>query len=99
MVTNTVVTLCNLKFPSLKYSLFVYKAGVMFTPYNETEDGFEQQWQVNYLSHFLLTSLLLPLLEAAGTPEEYARIVNVSSCAHLLGSINLDDINNKYENC
>lgn len=65
----------------------------MFTPYGETKDGFEQQWGVNYLSHFLLSSLLLPLLKEAGTEEEAARIVNVSSCAQALGTINFDDIN------
>lgn len=65
------------------------------TPYGLSEEGFEQQWGVNYLSHFLLTSLLLPLLKAGGTPESPARIVNVSSCAHLAGSINFDDISFK----
>ena len=44
-------------------------------PRQLTADGRELHFQVNYLSHFLLTRRLLPLLEAA-TP---ARIVNVSS--------------------
>lgn len=69
----------------------------MFTPYGETRDGFEQQWGVNYLSHFLLTALLMPLLRSGGTAENFARVINVSSCAHLLGTINFDDINYKYE--
>lgn len=67
----------------------------MFTPYKETKDGFEQQWGVNYLSHFLLTSLLMPLLQNAGTEENFARVINISSCAHHLGTINFDDINYK----
>ncbi|XP_046422786.1 dehydrogenase/reductase SDR family member on chromosome X-like isoform X1 [Neodiprion fabricii] len=78
-----------------KIDVLVNNAGVMFTPYSETKEGFEQQWGVNYLSHFLLTSLLLPLLKAAGSQNESARIVNVSSCAHLVGTINFDDINFK----
>jgi NAD(P)-dependent dehydrogenase (short-subunit alcohol dehydrogenase family) len=41
----------------------------------ESADGFELRFAVNYLAGFLLTSLLLPLLRAA----EPARIVNVSS--------------------
>lgn len=41
----------------------------------ESADGIELRFAVNYLAGFLLTSLLLPLLRAA-TP---ARIVNVSS--------------------
>ncbi|KOC67024.1 Retinol dehydrogenase 12 [Habropoda laboriosa] len=75
--------------------ILVNNAGVMFCPYAETVDGFEQQWGVNYLSHFLLTALLLPLLKAGGLPQQSSRIVNVTSCAHLLGKINFNDINNK----
>lgn len=68
----------------------------MFCPYQETVDNFEQQWAVNYLSHFLLTAELLPLLKAGGLPEQCSRIVNVTSCAHLLSKINFNDINSKY---
>ncbi|CAK9825962.1 Dehydrogenase/reductase SDR family member on chromosome X [Anthophora retusa] len=75
--------------------ILVNNAGIMFCPYEETVDGFEQQWAVNYLSHFLLTALLLPLLKAGGLPQQSSRIVNVTSCAHLLGTINFNDINNK----
>ncbi|XP_026675609.1 retinol dehydrogenase 12 isoform X2 [Ceratina calcarata] len=75
--------------------ILINNAGVMFCPYQETEDGFEQQWAVNYLSHFLLTALLLPLLKAGGTPEKSARIVNVTSCAQMLGKMNFIDINHK----
>ncbi|XP_020708437.2 dehydrogenase/reductase SDR family member on chromosome X-like [Athalia rosae] len=78
-----------------KIDVLVNNAGIMFTPYTETTDGFEQQWGINYLSHFLLTSLILPLLQAAGSARESARIVNVSSCAHHVGIINFDDINYK----
>jgi NAD(P)-dependent dehydrogenase (short-subunit alcohol dehydrogenase family) len=44
-------------------------AGVMPAPFSLTADGHELQWQSNYLSHVLLTDLLLPLLErsAKGT--------------------------------
>lgn len=40
-----------------------------------SRDGYELHFQVNYLSHFLLTNLLLPLLEKSAP----ARIVNVAS--------------------
>ncbi|XP_017766379.1 PREDICTED: retinol dehydrogenase 12-like [Eufriesea mexicana] len=75
--------------------VLINNAGVMFGPYQETVDGFEQQWAVNYLSHFLLTSLLLPLLKAGGLPEQSSRIINITSCVQLLGKINFNDINEK----
>lgn len=53
-----------------------------------TEDGHEAQLGVNHLGHFLLTSLLMEPLLAA--PE--ARIVSVSSTAHLFGSVNFENL-------
>lgn len=67
----------------------------MATPYHVTEDGFESQFAINYLGHFLLTHLLLPALKTAGTNNLRSRIVNVSSCVHLLGTINFNDINGR----
>ena len=46
-----------------------------------TKDGYESQMQTNHLSHFLLTSLLLPSLEKAASASGEARIVNHSSGA------------------
>ena len=34
--------------------LLINNAGIMNTPYHMTVDGFESQFQVNHLSHFLL---------------------------------------------
>ncbi|KAG7198465.1 hypothetical protein KM043_005847 [Ampulex compressa] len=78
-----------------KIHLLINNAGIMFVPYNETKDGYEQQWGVNYLSHFLLTSLLLPQLRNGSLNGECSRVINVTSCAHVLGSINFNDINQK----
>ena len=51
----------------------VNSAGVIEPERRESADGFELTLAVNYLSHFLLTGLLLPRL------REPARIVNVAS--------------------
>ena len=56
----------------------VNNAGVMNTPQGRTEDGFETQFGVNYLGHFLLTELLLDTLQASAP----SRVVCVSSVAH-----------------
>ena len=53
----------------------------MALPDNVTADGYEQQMQTNHLSHFLLTSLLMPALERAAGQS---RVVNHSSGARKL---------------
>lgn len=53
-----------------------------------TIDGFETNFQVNYLSHFLLTNLLLEELKK-GAPS---RVVNVSSEAHYGGHLDFGDL-------
>ncbi|KAL4629506.1 retinol dehydrogenase 12-like [Arapaima gigas] len=64
-------------------------AGVMMCPKGLTEDGFETQFAVNHLGHFLLTSLLLGKLKNS-TPS---RVVTVSSLVHKGGKIHFDDLN------
>ena len=56
-------------------------AGVMGLPDLATGDGFDVQMQSNHLSHFLLTSQIWPLLEAAADARGEARVVNHSSGA------------------
>ena len=75
----------------------INNAGVMFGPYELTEDGLENQMATNYFGHFLLTNLLLPVLKtSAESSETNSRIINVSSCAHFAGSwFDLDDLNAK----
>lgn len=75
--------------------ILICGAGVMFTPYQETEDGFESHLSINYLGHCLLTALLLPRLISAGTSKKMARIINVSSCVHKVARINFDDMHSR----
>jgi NAD(P)-dependent dehydrogenase (short-subunit alcohol dehydrogenase family) len=58
--------------------LLINNAGVMASPRRLTEDGFELHLGTNHLGHFVLTRLLLPLMEG----REDARVVTVSSNAH-----------------
>ena len=69
--------------------LLVNNAGVMALPLRRvTADGFEMQLGTNYLGHFALTGLLLPLLRASRRP----RVVQVSSLAHRFGQIRFDNL-------
>ena len=74
-------------------NLLVNNAGIMFPPYAKTEDGYESQFQVNYLSHFLLTALLLDLMP----DSTESRVVSLSSNAHKFGKINFADLQSEQK--
>ena len=69
--------------------LLVNNAGVMYTPFGHTTEGFELQFGTNHVGHFLLTCLLAPAL-VAGAPS---RVVNLSSGGHMGSDIVWDDPN------
>ena len=71
-----------------RLDLLVNNAGIMVPPYSKTEDGFESQLGTNYLGHFLLTGLLMPLL----LKSNQARVVSLSSLMHKYGRINFNDL-------
>jgi NAD(P)-dependent dehydrogenase (short-subunit alcohol dehydrogenase family) len=61
-----------------RLDVLVNNAGVFFPGEGErrlTDDGYEFHFQVNYLSGYILTEMLIPLLESSSP----ARIVNVAS--------------------
>ena len=65
--------------------VLINNAGIMAVPKSTTKDGFESQIGTNHLGHFALTNLLLDRIGD--------RVVTVSSGAHNIGSISLDDLN------
>jgi NAD(P)-dependent dehydrogenase (short-subunit alcohol dehydrogenase family) len=56
----------------------ICNAGIMAVPHGITEDGYETQFQVNYLGHAYLFASLLPYLRSSGK----ARVISLSSRAH-----------------
>ena len=64
-------------------------AGALFTKREETPEGLERTLALNHLAYFVLTEELLPVLRASAP----ARIVNVSSDAHMGMRLDLDDLN------
>jgi len=78
---------------SSKLNLLICNAGVMATPEEKTEDGFEIQFGTNHLGHFLLFQLLKPALLAATVPYFESRVISVASSAHRLGQVRLHGLN------
>jgi NAD(P)-dependent dehydrogenase (short-subunit alcohol dehydrogenase family) len=69
-----------------RLDVLVNNAGVIVGERRESEDGYELTFAVNYLAHFLLTHLLLPLLRDSAP----ARVVNVASAGQ--SPIDFDDV-------
>jgi len=68
-----------------RLDVLVNNAGIISRGREESGDGHELTFAVNYLSHFLLTGLLLPLLRESAP----ARVVNVASAGQ--SPIDFDD--------
>src|SRR5262249_7551287 len=71
--------------------ILVNNAGLISHTRVETEDGVELTFAVNHLGYFLLTSLLLDLVEKSAP----ARIVNVASVGHRQGDLDFGNL--QYE--
>eukprot|EP00808_Paulinella_micropora_P009739 g78819.t1 len=65
-----------------RLDVLVNNAGIMMTPLEYSKQGYESQFAVNVLAHFLLTKLLLPALQHTAVREK-GRVVFLSSMAHL----------------
>ncbi|MHB1294800.1 MAG: SDR family oxidoreductase [Anaerolineae bacterium] len=71
-----------------RLDVLVNNAGGIFAVRQETIEGIERTWALNYLSPFLLTHLLLGVLVDSAP----ARVVNVSSDAHRQGRLQFPDL-------
>ena len=70
-------------------NILILNAGVMHTPYMLTKDGFEFQFGVNHLGHFLLAHLLLDRLKESAP----SRVVVVSSIlGNKVGLLDFEDM-------
>ena len=70
-----------------RFDAIIANAGVMATPPGRTVDGVDLQFGTNYLGHFALVSRIAPLLVDDG------RLVVLSSQAHRVADVDLDDPN------
>jgi len=66
-----------------RLDVLINNAGVMLTRPQVTEDALEATWQINYLSAFLLTHLLMNALQVS----KQGRIINLSSSVYRLGKL------------
>ena len=74
------------RYPSIH--LLINNAGVFLRRRSLSQDGFEMNFAVNHLSHFLLTTEILPNLNNT----EDSRIINVSSQLHWDAKPNFQDM-------
>ena len=75
--------------------ILINNAGIMACPQMPTKEGWDLQFAVNHIGHFILTKGLMPLMKKADEP----RIVTLSSTGHKLSGIQWDDVNfkNSYD--
>ena len=69
--------------------VLVNNAGIMACPLERTAQGFESQLGINHIAHFVLTNRLINALQSGRT----GRIVNLTSGAHKIATVDLCDIN------
>ncbi|HEX3387859.1 MAG TPA: SDR family NAD(P)-dependent oxidoreductase, partial [Streptosporangiaceae bacterium] len=69
--------------------ILINNAGIMAAPLMRTPEGWEMQFTTNHLGHFALATGLHGPLAAAGG----ARVVSVSSSAHLRSPVVFEDCN------
>ena len=80
-----------------KIDILLNNAGLFTDVRKETKQGFEMNFGVNHLGHFVLTSLFMDKIKGV-SPSHQGRIVNVTSLAHKGGKMHWEDLQLKKEN-
>jgi retinol dehydrogenase-12 len=75
-----------------RLDVLLNNAGAYFSRRQVSPDGFELTFALNHLSYFLITNLLLDILNETAVKYGEARIVNVASGAHFGGKIDFSDL-------
>jgi NAD(P)-dependent dehydrogenase (short-subunit alcohol dehydrogenase family) len=71
--------------------LLINNAGVVTSGLDRTVDGWELQFATNHLGHFALATGLRTALSHGAAERDGARIVSLSSTAHMRSNIDFDD--------
>lgn len=72
-----------------RLDVLINNAGIFRCPFMTTKEGFEMQFGVNHLGHFLLTNLLLDRLKESAP----SKVVVVASALYKNGKIDFDNLN------
>ncbi|MFD7923314.1 SDR family NAD(P)-dependent oxidoreductase [Streptomyces sp. NPDC059740] len=72
--------------------LLVNNAGVVTAGLERTPEGWERQFATNHLGHFALATGLHGALAQGASDRDGARIVSVSSTAHMRAGIDFEDL-------
>ncbi|WP_258565962.1 SDR family NAD(P)-dependent oxidoreductase [Streptomyces parvulus] len=72
--------------------LLINNAGVVTGGLERTHEGWELQFTTNHLGHFALATGLRDALALGAADRDGARIVSVSSTAHMRSGIDFDDL-------
>lgn len=78
-----------------KLDVLINNAGVYTDSLELTKDGYELQFGVNHLGHFLLTMLLMPALRCC---RHCSRVINVSSALHKKGGLDFGNFRGEAGN-
>lgn len=73
--------------------MLILNAGMVTKTWQSTKQGIELGFGVNFVGHYRLCNALIPLV----VKSTRGRIVGVSSVAHWMGKIRLDDLNLEKE--